>query len=132
MILIIASNTKDLDKIYYSDGWKEMVLLNTNLQPAAYELNSEGFEDGDKNNVYEFQRLDKYKSFKIEANEFMVDWLMKLPMLDSLEIKDFESGESVTPTDVEVEVEIVDYTYLVTVKFICYTLIKRIADSNMS
>jgi hypothetical protein len=132
MIRILAWNDKDLDSVRFADGFKNEIYIDSDFSLPAYEIENEGFEDGDKNEILEFQKWKKKQQIKLIAYEDVADFISMLPLFDNVQIG-YHNENLITIKDIEIETDIIDLVYLeISIKFTKETIVKRVSDSNMT
>lgn len=108
-------NSCNLD-IYYQNGFTQWFYLDSDLIAPDYELDQEGYEDGDQEFVPTFQKVKKKYNVEVILPEYLVHALTLMQLHDNIYVTR-KTGETVKLIDVSVTHEIIQCYYRVNISF---------------
>lgn len=73
-------DTCDIGGIYYQDGFKNTVFLDTDIGRPDYNILEEGAENGDGVFIKDYSRLQKAPQIQCYVPEYLADALSLLPL----------------------------------------------------
>lgn len=131
MITIEWRGSCDFGEVFFQQGFKQRIYIDSVIANPDYDLREEGGEDGQKQFHQTFALFKKIYKFEFIAPEYICDAMTLIPLHDDITI--YDGFVSAKVDDIEVDVDWQDWYFAkVTVSFTIDRLMKAFNDSNLT